>query len=86
MNKLWKSLWKGLKSLMSRIHKKFEGFSLSEYLVRMSSRKLGVIMTFAGVAYYLNSKDRLSQAMADVLVGLALAYCGANLLQKKMGK
>jgi len=52
----------------------------------MTSRKLGVIMTFAGAAYYLNEKGRLSQAMADVLVGLALAYCGANILGKKMSK
>jgi len=81
-----KSIWKALKGLKLKITSKFKGFSFSEYLFRMTSRKLGVIMTFAGVAYYLNERGRLSQAMADVLVGLALAYCGANILGKKMSK
>ena len=71
---------------MARLNKKFEGFSFGEYLFRMSSRKLLIVVLFASVAYYLNSVGRLSQAMADVLVGLALAYCGSNIVSKHLEK
>lgn len=83
---MWNNCLRVLKKLMSRISKKFSGFDPGEFLFRMTSRKLWVILAFAAVAYFLNEHGRLTQAMADVLVGLSLAYCGSNIMQRKMEK